>query len=298
MIRIKDFLDDYNISARKLTYLDKYVIVDTDDEKYLLKMKDSNKRDIFDYLKQIRYDYYMPLENDYNDYYELYPYYEDTISEKYHKAKELVYALAILHLKTTTYVDYNHDDLKEIYEKYSEKIDNLMKYYLDLQDYLEGIDFLSPAQFLLITNISKFYSLLRVSKYKLDKWFQIKGENVREVLLINNVSLDNFRVGEKCYFLDYKNATKGLVVYDLVDFYKNEVLNVDFPSLFNFYNSKYQLMEDEIDLFLSLISIPEKIVFSKDNYQDTLKIRKIIKYIDVTFSFVSEEDKENQKTDE
>lgn len=297
MINIKDCLQNHNIKTRKLTYLDNYVVIDSDENKFLLKIKDSDKKELFNYLEQIRYDYYLPLENSHNDYYELYPYYSDKINDKYTKAKELIYALALLHLKTTSYVDYNSVDFKEIYEELNNRIDNRMMYYLDLQDYLESVDFLSPAQFLLLKNFSSFYKILRIAKNRLENWFSIGNRNIREVLLIKNVGLDNFRVGDRSYFIDFKDSKKGFVIYDLISFYKREAINVDFPSLFNLYNSKYQLKIDELNLFYAVICIPEKVVFSKNNYQDTLNVKKIIDYVLLTLSFVSEENKEYEETD-
>ena len=295
MINIRDCLRELGIDAKKVTYLGNYVVVDSLNDKYLIKKKDSNKEELFNYLRQVNYDYFLPLENNYEDYYELYRYYDDNVSDKYLKAKELIYALVILHLKTTNYVDYNHDNFKEIYEELNIRIDNIMKYYLDLQDYLEGVEFLSPAQYLLIRNMSKYYELIRMAKYRLDSWFNTDNQKVREVVLIKNVGLDNFRVGDKTYFVDYKDVSRGLVVYDLISFYRREAINVDFPSLFNIYNSKYQLTSDELDLFFSVICIPEKIMFSKNNYQDTLRVRKITDYVLMTLSFVSEKYKENEK---
>lgn len=294
MLNIQECLDKYNIKIEKISYYEKYIIIDSGENKYLLKQKDSNKEELFNYLRQINYNYFMPLLNDYNDYFELYPYYEDNISGSYTKARELLYALAILHLKTTTYLEYNQDELKEIYENTNILIDTLTKYYLDLQDYLEGIEFLSPAQYLLIKNISRVHYLLRLSKQNLEDWFS-DLESVREVLLLNNVSLNNFRFGDRSYFVDFKEAKNGLVVYDLVTFYKNEVLNVDFYSLFNFYLSKYHLNKDELELFYTLICIPERITFTKNNYQDTLKVRKLIDYVEVTLNFLLEKNKEYQK---
>lgn len=296
MINIKECLSKYDIRTKKLTYLDNYVIINSDQSNYLLKMKDSDKEHLFNYLNQVRYDYFLPIENNYNDYYELYPYYKDNITDKYIKAKELIYALAILHLKTTTYVEYNHDNFKEIYEELNIRIDNTMKYYLDLQDYLEGIEFISPAQYLLLKNISSFYQLLRIAKNNLENWFSIENRNVREVLLIKNVSLNNFRVGDRSYFINYKDATKGLVVYDLISFYRKEAINVDFLSLFSFYNSKYQLAQDEVNLFFAVICIPERVVFTKNNYQDCLMVKKIVDYVLLTLSFASEKNKENEET--
>lgn len=294
MLNIEECLAKYDIQVKRITYFEKYIIIDSENEKYLLKKKDSNKEELFNHLKQINYNYYMPLINEYSDYYELYPYYDDNISGKYTKAKEMLYALALLHIKTTTYIDYNQDELKEIYEDTNNLIDNLTKYYLDLQDYLEGIEFLSPAQYLLMKNISRIHYLLRLAKNNLEDWFK-DLENVREVLLINNVSLNNFRVGEASYFVDFKDAKNGLVVYDLVNFYKNEVLNVDFFSLFSFYNSKYNLNKDELELFYTLICIPERITFTKNNYLDTLRVRRLVDYVGVTLEFLLEKNKEYQK---
>lgn len=294
MLNIEECLAKYDIQVKRITYFEKYIIIDSENEKYLLKKKDSNKEELFNHLKQINYNYYMPLINEYSDYYELYPYYDDNISGKYTKAKEMLYALALLHIKTTTYIDYNQDELKEIYEDTNNLIDNLTKYYLDLQDYLEGIEFLSPAQYLLMKNISRIHYLLRLAKNNLEDWFK-DLESVREVLLINNVSLNNFRVGEASYFVDFKDAKNGLVVYDLVNFYKNEVLNVDFFSLFSFYNSKYNLNKDELELFYTLICIPERITFTKNNYLDTLRVRRLVDYVGVTLEFLLEKNKEYQK---
>lgn len=295
MINVSECLSKHGVNIRRLTYLDNFVVVGSDDKKYLLKVKDSNKEELFNYLDQIRYSYFLPLENDYSDCYELYSYYDDGVIDKYIKAKELVYAISLLHLKTTAYVEYNYDKFKRIYEDLDSDIDYTMKYYLDLQDYLEGIEFLSPAQYLLMKNISMFYRVLRIAKERLDEWFNIGNRNVREVLLVGNTGLDNFRVGEKNYFVDFKGVRKDLVIYDLVDFYKREATNIEFSSLFDFYNSKYQLTRDELYLFFAMICIPDKIIFSKSNYQDTLKVRKLVDYVFLTFSFVSEENKEDEK---
>ena len=81
MINIKDCLSKYDIRTKKLTYLDNYVIINSDQSNYLLKMKDSDKEHLFNYLNQVRYDYFLPIENNYNDYYELYPYYKDNITD-------------------------------------------------------------------------------------------------------------------------------------------------------------------------------------------------------------------------
>lgn len=297
MLNIQECLKKYDIQVDKISYFDKYIVIDSRDKKYLLKKKDSNKEELFNYLRQINYSYFMPLISSYDDYYELYPYYDDNVVNGYTKAKELMYGLALLHLKTTTYVEYSQDKIKEMYETMGVKIETLTKYYLDLQDYCEAIEMFSPAQYLLMKNISRIHYLLRLAKNNLDSWYS-GTVNVREVLLINNVSLNNFRFGDRVYFLDFKAAKNGIVVYDLVNFYKNEVLNVDFYSLFSFYLSKYRLHKDELELFYTLICIPDKLVFTKNNYYDVLRVRKLVDYVNVTLDFLLEKNKEYQKANQ
>ena len=48
------------------------------------------------------------------------------------------------------------------------KIEYLMNYYLDLQDYIERFSFPRIDYYYLIKNISKFYEVLEKSKYYLD----------------------------------------------------------------------------------------------------------------------------------
>jgi len=298
MINIRECVQKYGITILSISYLDNNVIIDSSNGKYLLKKKDSNKKEIFSYLKQIHFDYFVPLVNDYNDYYELYPYYEDHIFDLYSKAKEFIYALSVLHLKTTSYVSYREGEIQDLYEEVSLNIDYMMKYYLDLQDYIEGLDFPNPAQYLLIKNISRFHYILRISKDKLEEWKRLQGESGREVLQIGKASLHNFRVGEKSYFVDFRDAKRGRAVDDLIYFYRSDFQDVDFSSLFSFYHSKYQLDKAELSFFYAMIAIPEKITFTKNHFLDTQRVRKVVDYVNQTLNFILEKDKENTETNE
>ncbi|MBQ6324073.1 MAG: hypothetical protein IJI22_04475 [Bacilli bacterium] len=298
MIDIKDILNKNNIKVKKITYYDNYVITESDDNKYLIKNRDSNKSEIFDYLKSIKYPYYLDIINSYNDYYEIYPYYDDKVVDKYSKGKKIIEALSLLQLKSLSYKEYSEDNIKGIYEDLVEKIDNTMKYYLDLQDYIEEFIFPNPAYYLLIKNISKFYELLRLGRLSLDKWYQnTKDNKLREVLLVNNVSLNNFCFGDYQYFIDYRDAHWGLVSYDFAEFYKNDLFEVDMISLFDYYKSLFNIDQNEYYLLCSLISIPVKIKFSRTAYNDTVYVRSVVDYVLKTIEFISEENEKYQEAD-
>ena len=294
MIRIQDCLK--NIKINKISYLKDYIVITSSDHKYLIKPKDSNKKNVFDYLRSINYPYYVELENNPNDYYEIYPYYDDLVKDKSQKAKEMIYALISLHLKTINYKEYNTDKIKEIYETQNKIIDERIKYYLDLQDYIDELEYPLPEYYLLIKNISKIYKLLNISKLKIDSWYKNINNKIRESLLIKKTNLNNFRYGEKSYFIDLKDMKKGLIISDFVEFYKQEALNVDMKYLFSIYNSKIDLTNNELDILYSLISIPQKIEIKKSHYENTINVRKIIDYTEKTIEFISEEYKKNQET--
>jgi len=299
MINLEEFLNEYNLEVTKITYYNNYIIIETINDKYLLKVKDSNKKELFDYLESINYSYYLPIINSYSDYYELYPYYDDKVQDQYTKAKKIVEAFALLQMKSLVYVDYNEDRIKGIYENLVNEIDVTMKYYLDLQDYIEQFSFPNPAYYLLIKNLSNFYELLRKGRLYLDKWYEkTSTESIRESLLINNLSLDNFRFGDYSYFIDYKDVSKDLVIYDFVNFYKEEIINLDMISLFDYYKTIFKITISEFYLICALISIPIKIKFSRNAYNDTVRVRRVIDYVIKTLNFISEEDKKYQETNE
>ena len=54
MINIRDCLRELGIDAKKVTYLGNYVVVDSLNDKYLIKKKDSNKEELFNYLRLLR----------------------------------------------------------------------------------------------------------------------------------------------------------------------------------------------------------------------------------------------------
>lgn len=281
MTDLSRYLEKLNIEIKKINYFTNYIVIN---DKYLV-VKKNNK--IIDYLKSINYEYCNEsLDN--SDQYELYDY-EEEYEDKEVKEKELLKGLLSLHQKTIIEIE-NKEEIDKLYEELKEKIDERMKYYLDLHDYIEEIEYFNPEEYLLIKNLSKFYHLLRLARYKLDNWYQNSNNKYREVLLLGNVSLNNFIFGNKSYFISFDRSTRGNIVYDLVDFYQNEMLD------FNYLFEKYNILNDnEKNLFYSLISIMPKIKFTNNHYDNTLNTRKIIDYIDNTL-YLLEEDEKNQET--
>ena len=66
-------------------------------------------------------------------------------------------------------------------------------------------------------------------------------------------------------------------------------------SLFELYQSKYQYTPSEKLLFESLILIPPKLKFKKDNLVNTITTRKFVNYVLKSLSFVLKDNEEDQK---
>ena len=294
---IKKVLGENDLSLNNISYRGHSRIINTNKGKFVIKEKKSNLKEIYDYLNVKKYYSYLPITNDYNDSYELYPFVEEVNTDNSSKAVDMVYELAMLHVKTTTYEEVNLDEIKKLYEDTNKRIDYLYKYYLDLQDYIESNVYMAPAEYLLIRNISIIYQLLRFSKEKLDAWYQEKEKLKKEryVLLNNNLKLDHFLEGENNYFINWSKARRGIVVYDFLNFFHNNYLELDMKSLYDLYQTKYPFTKDEENLFLALLAIPSEINFKNSNYINTIKVKNLVVYLNKVMVFALKEDEKYQE---
>ncbi len=297
---IRKILEDNDLLLNKIGYKGHSKIIDTDKGKFVLKEKRNNLSEIHNYLSLKKYYSYLPITNDYNDNYELYPFIEEVCTDCSSKAVDLIYELSMLHVKTTTYEEVNLDEIKKIYEDTNKQIDYLYKYYLDLQDYIEGNVYMAPSEYLLIRNISNIYKMLNFSKEKINEWYQEteKLKKQRYVLLNNNLKLDHFLEGKNNYFINWDKAKRGIVVYDFLNFFHNNYLDLDMKSLYDLYQAKYPFTKDEKNLFLALLAIPFKIDFKDSNYVNTLKVKNLVIYLNKVLVFISEENEKYQEIDE
>ena len=290
-------LEELKLKISKIDYLKTLKVLTTDQGTYTLKVKKNNTAETYNYLNSRNFSNYLspiPLKN---NQYEMYPYLIERKMPASDKAIDLVYTMALLHNKTTSYENTDLDKIKEIYENETARIAELKNYYLDLQDYIENKVFMSPADYLLIRNISSVYFALDNAKRSLDNWYSLHKNEKRErhVLLHNNISLEHFLISDDSFLSNWNNAKKGLVVYDFLNFFHNDYDNLEMKSLFELYQSKYQYTPSEKLLFESLILIPPKLKFKKDNLVNTIITRKFVNYVLKSLSFVLKDNEEDQK---
>lgn len=277
---MNEIINKYLTDIKKITYKKDYSIIETStNKKYIIIKKRKNKEKLYDYLTSINYNLYKKPLN-INDKYEIFSL--DNLEEG-----SITNALITLHYLTEEFRECSKDDLKKIKEKIMFNLDKCYKYYLNLQDEIENMSFPPPDKYLLINNISQIYKLLEVSKYRLDN---LELNSLREVILINNFDNNIFK-----NIIDFNYYSKDVFVYDLEKLYKKDYKN--FKDVLKKYNDKLKISKEEWNLLSILISIPEEVTLENNHYNDCIKIRNLINYVNYTFSFLSEEDEKYKETD-
>lgn len=277
---MNEIINKYLTDIKKITYKKDYSIIETStNKKYIIIKKRKNKEKLYDYLTSINYNLYKKPLN-INDKYEIF-----SLNDL--EEESITNALITLHYLTEEFRECSKDDLKKIKEKIMFNLDKCYKYYLNLQDEIENMSFPPPDKYLLINNISQIYKLLEVSKYRLDN---LELNSLREVILINNFDNNIFK-----NIIDFNYYSKDVFVYDLEKLYKKDYKN--FKDVLKKYNDKLKISKEEWNLLSILISIPEEVTLENNHYNDCIKIRNLINYVNYTFSFLSEEDEKYKETD-
>lgn len=281
----------------QIKFLHNAKIINKENEKYLVKRKRTNIEKIYEKLKNRDFHNFIePIELNRNE--EIYPYVEELSTTENDRALDLIYLASILHSKTTTFKKVQIDTIKERYEKVIDKLNETFTYYSKLQDDIEEHIYMSPAEQLLMKNISKIYYMLNTSREFIEKYYQESEQilNERESLIHGSLSLDHIIEGENKYLISWNNSRKDLPIYDLINFYRKDYDKVNMESLFDVYLNRYNYTIEEKYLFFSLINIPNILKFDKSNFTNTINARKLVDYIDKTISFTSKEYKENEKS--
>ena len=276
-------LKENNINPKSFKKVKSAIIVN---DEYVLKENTGNR--VFSYLDARNFNYY-PSNKVLSDKYVLYEYLKDYDISNDERAIELINLVSLLHSKTTRYNNISIDDYKKIYEDIDNRIDKLYSYYSDLNDLIEQEIYMSPSYYLLARNISKIYSSLNFRKNELDSWYDLVKDSKKErvALLHNNLSLEHLIRNESSYLISWDKSSFNNPIYDLYDFYKNNYEKIEFSSLLEIYQKRYPLKENELKLFFILISIPDKIEFTNNEFDNCKRVDKMLDYLYKTDNIVS-----------
>lgn len=278
MLKINEILKKYDIKPRKYTKNNKIMIVETEEEKYVIKSKTKDNQNIYEYLKSRNFNYIPKLINEKNDEYEIRNYIESYNIPEEQKIIDLIDLVSLLHNKTTHYKEVTEDDYKETYEDIKNNIEYLYGYYTDMITIIESKVYMSPCEYLIARNISKIFSTLNFIKEEINNWYKLVKTNKKQrlVVLHNNLEINHIINSEKNYLISWEKAKIGIPVFDIYKLYLKHGLEFDFSELLKRYEKNYPLHEDERKLLFMLILMPKKIELDKTEYENTKEAAKII----------------------
>lgn len=286
---LRELFDENNLITKKITLKNNVRIIDSGDEKFVIKRREKTLDSLYQYLKSRSFTYFPEIlyqtEN-----FDIYRYVEDAPISIEERANDLINLVTLLHSKTTYYKDIDENTYKELYENTLKKIEYLEQYYQDILEVIEQEEYMSPSNYLFARNVSKLFAALSYCRYQIEKWYQIIEEKkrIRIVNLHNHLSLEHYLSSDKPYLISWRKSKKDIPIYDLIQFYQKYYQDLDFYELLRNYEMHYPMLKEEKILFFCLISLPEKIEFYGDELDLCKKIQQFYQYLLTTEKLITD----------
>ncbi|MCI7241262.1 MAG: hypothetical protein MR550_01765 [Bacilli bacterium] len=284
---LKNIINKYK--AKKITLKNSAKIIENENTRLVIKKDNPNILDTYNYLLSRSFDYFPKIifkDNDYN----VYEYVEDVNEPSEQRILDIITLTSILHSKTTFYKEVDIDNYKYLYETINKKLEYLFNYYNDIITLIEKNIYMSPSNYIIARNINKIFETINYCKYEVDSWYELIKDKrkIRVVNIHNNLSLDHYIKNDKPYLISWNKNKIDMPIYDLLTLYKKYYLDFDFYELFNYYESRYPLTNEERKMLFILMSIPEKLVLDSSEYKNSIKCRKFFDYIYKTKDLINE----------
>lgn len=284
---LKNIINKYK--AKKITLKNSAKIIENENTRLVIKKDNPNILETYNYLLSRSFDYFPKIiykDNDYN----VYEYVEDVNEPSEQRILDIITLTSILHSKTTFYKEVDIDNYKYLYETINKKLEYLFNYYNDIITLIEKNIYMSPSNYIIARNINKIFETINYCKYEVDSWYELIKDKrkIRVVNIHNNLSLDHYIKNDKPYLISWNKNKIDMPIYDLLTLYKKYYLDFDFYELFNYYESRYPLTNEERKMLFILMSIPEKLVLDSSEYKNSIKCRKFFDYIYKTEELINE----------
>ena len=284
---LKNIINKYK--AKKITLKNSAKIIENENTRLVIKKDNPNILDTYNYLLSRSFDYFPKIiykDNDYN----VYEYVEDVNEPSEQRILDIITLTSILHSKTTFYKEVDIDNYKYLYETINKKLEYLFNYYNDIITLIEKNIYMSPSNYIIARNINKIFETINYCKYEVDSWYELIKDKrkIRVVNIHNNLSLDHYIKNDKPYLISWNKNKIDMPIYDLLTLYKKYYLDFDFYELFNYYEYRYPLTNEERKMLFILMSIPEKLVLDSSEYKNSIKCRKFFDYIYKTEDLINE----------
>ena len=279
MNNLKKVLCDNNIKLKGLKKLNRVIILDTNKGKYVYK-ENTNNYDIYEYLKTRGFNYFPRCISS-NSKGELVEYIDSFDIPREQKVSDLIHLSGILHRTTSFTREIDLDELKEMYESIVKNIDYLRSYYEDLNNYIDTKVFMSPSEYLLVSNMDVIYYLLYFSKEKINIWYDLlkNKKSIKYSLIHNNLDTSHLIENNNKYLISWDKSKQDMPINDIIKLYQDNYYDLDLEKFLREYEKEYKIDEDEYLLFLIKLANLKKIEFTRNTYKDCYNINNYLVYL-------------------
>lgn len=280
MNRVKEVLDEYNLKIKSLKYLKNVLIIETNKGKFVYK-ENSNNYDIYEYLKTRDFLFFPRTLNNKNASFDLVEYIEEKDVPREQRVNDLIHLCGHLHRKTSFHKEIDMDFVKEVYENTTKEADYLTSYYENLNNYIDTVVFMSPSEYLLVSNIDIFYYLLSFVKRKINDWYNHMKEKkvIRYSMIHNNLDLTHILESDRKYLISWSKSKLDMPIFDLLKIYQENYYDLSLEDFLREYEAENKMDNDEYLLFLIKLAIPKRIEFTKNTYLDCYHINNYLVYL-------------------
>ena len=198
----------YLSSIQKITFQKDSCFLYSGKKTYYYQKKKENRENSFSYFEEIEFPYYLKRMNSSDDDFSLFLVEKNSFS--------ILDILYILYEKSSVEVELTEEKVQSIYQELLISMDSLLQSYFFLQDRIEEMYYPEKSYYLLLLHMSDIYRLLSLGRFFLEQW-KIHQPNIcREVFTLQNLSSDNFIMGN---VLDASKGKRDFFVYELSCYY-------------------------------------------------------------------------------
>jgi thiamine kinase-like enzyme len=263
-------------------------ILETTSGNFVIKEAKNNLPELFDYLKSRNFDNYPNIIDSSRAGINVFKYIEGVKMPVEQKAHDLIATISNLHNKTIYFKDVTNDTFQKVYDNINSNINYLSNKYDDCYNKFFAEVMMAPSHYLFMRNYSKIKADLKFCQDELANWYDlVKDTNrIRVATIHNNLNLDHFIESEKNYLISWDHATIDSPVLDLVNFYHEEYLDLNFEDLLNTYFNNFNLTPSEKKLLFVNLALPQDFTINNNEFNNCLNVQKFLDYIYKTESLI------------
>ena len=197
------------------------------------------------------------------------------------RLNDLIHLSGILHRQTSFNKEIDMDEIKKIYEDIVKKNNYLRSYYEDLNNYIDTKVFMSPSEYLLVSNIDLIYYLLDFVHIEIDNWYKEVKEHktIRYSMIHNNLDLSHILESDNKYLISWSKSRLDMPIIDMLKLYQDNYYDLNLEDFLREYERENRINNNEYLFFLINLAMLKKIEFSKNTYQDCYNINNYLVYL-------------------